>query len=416
MARVEPTPVIPAPTTRPDGGDPRHQVRGAAPPRGTRHVALLIGTSGAYARALLRGIARFNRERGLWVTYHWPHGLHEELPKWLRGWRGHGVIARVGTRRLANGLRRLGVPVVNLRSAILDVNYPRVGPDNAAVAKLAAEHLMDLGLKNFAFCNTPRGFHLGHDERAGAFARAVDAGGARCHAYVALAAPGRDAWAKEQRRLTAWLRSLPKPVGVMACNDEKGVEVLTACRQAGLRVPDDVAVLGVDNDEALCDLSLPPMTSIDVNAEQIGYEAAALLERMMAGAGAEGPPSVSVPPRGVVARPSTNTLFSGDPEVDRAVAFIRENAARRLLVADITRHVSLSRALLEPRFKRAVGRTIHQEIQRVRLNRAKALLVGSSVPIKQVAAAAGFSGVPYLTRVFHRATGETPAEYRRRRP
>jgi len=165
----------------------------------------------------------------------------------------------------------------------------------------------------------------------------------------------------------------------------------------------------------MSDLSLPPMTSIDVNAEQIGYESAALLDRMMSGEAAP-PDAVSVPPRGVVARPSTNTLFSGDAEVDRAVAFIRENAARRLLVSDITTHVSVSRALLEPRFKRGVGRTIHQEIQRVRLNRAKALLVGSALPIKQVAAAAGFASVPYLTRVFHKATGETPGEYRRRRP
>jgi LacI family transcriptional regulator len=158
------------------------------------------------------------------------------------------------------------------------------------------------------------------------------------------------------------------------------------------------------------------MTSIDVNAEQIGYDAAALLGRMMSGEAVDAGAAEHVPPRGVVARPSTNTLFSGDPEVDRAVAFIREHAPRRLLVSDVTGHVSLSRALLEPRFKRAVGRTIHQEIQRVRLNRAKALLVGSALPIKQVAAASGFSSVPYLTRVFHRATGETPAEYRRRRP
>jgi LacI family transcriptional regulator len=379
-----------------------------------RHVALLIGTSGAYARLLLRGIARFNRERGLWVTYHWPHGLHEQLPKWLKGWRGDGVIARVGTRKLAKGLGRLGVPIVNLRSAILDVDYPRVGSDNAAVARLGAEHLLDLGLKNFAFCNTPRGFHLGHDARADAFAAAVAHAGGRCHTYAAVSVPGRDSWANEQRHLSRWLRTLPKPVGIMACNDEKGVEVLTACRQAGVRIPDEVAVLGVDNDQALCDLSLPPMTSIDVNAEQIGYESAALLERMMTRDAV--PPETVVPPRGVVARPSTNTLFSGDAEVDRAVAFIREHAARRLLVSDITNHVSVSRAVLEPRFKRGVGRTIHQEIQRVRLNRAKALLVGSALPIKQVAAAAGFASVPYLTRVFRRATGETPAGYRRRRP
>src|SRR3954471_6052438 len=161
--------------------DETPEVGGAvASSKRVRDVALLIGTSGADARLLLRGSARFNRERGQWVTYHWPHGLHEQLPKWLKGWRGHGVIARVGTRKLAKGLGRLGVPIINLRSAILDVDYPRIGSDNVAVAHLGAEHLLDLGLKNFAFCNTPRGFHLGHDARAEAFAAMVGRAGCRC--------------------------------------------------------------------------------------------------------------------------------------------------------------------------------------------------------------------------------------------
>jgi LacI family transcriptional regulator len=380
----------------------------------SRHVALLIGTSGAYARGLLRGIARFNREGGNWLTYHWPHGLHTSVPPWLRRWPGDGIIARVGTRRLANGLARLGVPIVNLRSAILDLPLPRVGPDNTAVAQLAAEHLLALGLTDFAFCNTPRGFHLGHDARADAFVAAVTAAGYRCDVYHAQAAPGQASSAQETRQLIRWLSGLPKPVGVMACNDEVGVTVLGACREAEFDVPGEIAVLGVDNDEALCDLSLPPLTSIDANAEHVGYEAALLLSRMMNGEAHPTAP-IYVLPRGVVSRPSTDALFSGDAEVDRALAFIRENAPRRLLVSHVAAHVSLSRASLEPRFRKALGRTIHEEIQRVRLNRAKALLAGSTLPIKQVAAAAGFAGVPYLNRVFRRATGETPARYRRRR-
>jgi len=381
---------------------------------GERHVALLIGTTGGYARGLLRGIARFNRERGGWLTYHWPHGLHQALPAWLKRWKGDGIMARVGTRRLVKMLARLGVPIVNLRGAIPDVALPRVGLDNPAIASLAARHLLEVGLTKFATFSTPKGVHLGHDERQAAFCRIIEGAGRECFKYPAGPAKGQGSWDQEQRRVVRWVQSLPKPVGILAINDERGVELLSACRRGGVTVPDDVAVIGVDNDEALCELSIPPLTSIDVNAEQVGYEAAGLLDRMMAGQAAPAE-ALYVRPRGVVPRRSTETIVSDDPEVDRAVAFIRENAFGKLKVSDVLRHVSFSRASFEPRFKRVTGRTVHEEVQRVRMNRAKMLLGSSKLPIKQVARESGFSGVQYLTRVFRRETGETPAQYRRQR-
>jgi LacI family transcriptional regulator len=200
----------------------------------------------------------------------------------------------------------------------------------------------------------------------------------------------------------------------MAANDERGLQVLDACRRANLAVPDVVAVIGCDNDEPLCELSIPPMTSVDVNAEGIGYEAAALLDKMMSG---EKTPSktIRIAPRAVVTRRSTDVLACEDDEVRRAVGYIRESACRGLQVSDVLAHMGMSRASLQQRMKQFVGRTIHQEIQRVRLAMVKQRLVGSADTIKQIARESGFASVQYMTRVFRAMTGETPARFRSRR-
>lgn len=381
---------------------------------GIRQVALLIETSGSYGRGLLQGIAKYNRDHGGWSTYFRPHGLAEAAPSWLGHFKGDGMLVRIQSEQTLNIVKKSGVPVVNLCGTLDGLPFPYVCIDNTQVAELALQHLRERGLSNFAFCGRPRGANPNLDERSDFFRAIVEADGGVCRRFDAVHHSPRAGWEAEQERLADWIWSLPKPVGVMACNDERGLQVLDACRRCGVAVPDDVAVIGVDNDSAICDLSIPPLTSIDVNAEAIGYEAAALLDRMMNGEKAPRHP-VKLAPRGVVTRRSTDIVASEDEEVGRALRFIRENACKGLQVVDVLSQMAMSRASLQQRMKQVIGRTIHQEIQRVRLSRVKELLAMSEMTIKQVARESGFASVQYMTRVFRAITGETPARYRIRR-
>lgn len=379
-----------------------------------RHVALLIETSGSYGRGLLAGIAKYNREHGGWSTYFRPHGLGDRPPEWLKRWSGDGMLVRIDTREMADLALQSKAEVVNLRGTLPGLPIPFIAVDNEQVARLAFQHLVERGFKNFAFCGQPRGGNPSLDQRADYFREIVEEAGHSCHIFAALQSNPTPDWEDEQDRMASWIRSLPKPVGVMACNDERGMQLLDAARRCGATVPDEVAVIGVDNDAPLCDLSIPPLTSVDVNAEGIGYEAAALLDRMMGGKKVPAKP-VKMAPRGVITRRSTDVIASEDEEVNRAVSFIRENACKGLQVMDVLSHLGMSRASLQQRMKLIAGRTIHQEIQRVRLERAKQLLVMSGLTIKQIARESGFASVQYMTRMFRSATGETPAKYRSRR-
>jgi LacI family transcriptional regulator len=198
----------------------------------------------------------------------------------------------------------------------------------------------------------------------------------------------------------------------MACNDDRGLEVLEACRRVNVPVPDSVAVIGVDNDECIGRLSIPPLSSIDSSPEVVGYEAARLLETLMEG---KKPPRqpIYIQPRGVVTRQSTDVLAIDEKEIVSALRFIRENACSNLRVTDVLEHVQAPRSVLEGGFKKVVGRTVHQEIQRVRLERARELLATTNLPIKRIARDTGFQTVQYLTRVFRTLVGQPPARYRR---
>jgi len=243
-------------------------------------------------------------------------------------------------------------------------------------------------------------------------AAAIERNGKSCSIYPHDARTSD--WDAAQQRLSAWIRSQPKPIGVLAADDATGLAVLDACRRGDVAVPDDVAVIGIGNDETLCDLAIPPLSSIDVNAAGAGYEAAALLDRLMDGGSAPNRP-IKLAPRGVITRRSTDTVAAEDEEVARAVSFIRERACGGLQVGDVLAHTGMSRASLQQRMKQLLGRTIHQEIQRARLNRAKHLLAMSGLTIKQVARESGFASVQYMTRVFRAETGETPARFRSQR-
>jgi LacI family transcriptional regulator len=400
---------IPTPRASRDTSPAATTAATADPAAPLKRVALLIETSGAYGRDLLRGIANYNRQHGRWSAYFRPHGLGAPPPQWLPTWEGDGILVRVDSRAVADAIVATGLPCVNLRSTALELPYPFVTVDNAQVGQLAAQHLIERGLRHFAFVNKPPGANPELDQRGAAFHRAIHQHAGSFDTFIM--SPESLGWEQAQERLANWVRGLPKPMGIFACNDRYGVYVIDACRRANAHVPDAVAVIGADNDDALCDLGIPPLSSIDVNAEGVGYEAARILDGMMNGKEPESS-IVEVPPRGVITRRSTDVIASEDQEVNQAIRFIRENACRGVQVIDVLEHLGMSRATLQQRIKEVTGRTIHQEIQRVRLNRCKELLAMSNLTIKQAARQSGFSSVQYMTRVFRSATGETPAKYR----
>lgn len=378
-----------------------------------RHVAILVETARAYGRGVIRGVARYNRERGNWSTYFQPQGLGEAPPPWLKKWQGDGIIARIDNETTARLVTKVNVPVVNLRSSLPHLDFPFIGADNRAVARLAADHLMERGFKHFGLCGYRRSYHLGFDVRQECFKQNIKHEGFRCDQLIlARGLRHPPAWEKEQDRIARWLTSLKKPVGILATNDDSGLQVLDACRRIGLSVPDQVAVIGCENDEYACSLSIPPLSSIELDSEQVGYEAALLLDRLMAG---KRPPKrlPEIKPLRVVTRRSTDVLAIADADVIRAVGFIRDQACHPITVGDVVSHVRVARTTLQLRVKQAIGRSIHQEIKRVQVERAKELLSLGNVPIKQVARDCGFKNVQYFTRAFHLATGQTPAAFQR---
>jgi LacI family transcriptional regulator len=379
-----------------------------------RHVALLIETAGSYGRGLLAGVARYNREHGGWSTYFRPRPVSEPLPSWLAKWKGDGILARVDSKEVAEFILQLGIPAVNLRMNVPALPIPYVGLNHSEVGVLAATHLRDRGFRSYGFCGRPRGIHPGLDERGDKFREVVTKAGFPFSQFHARAQEGVLGWEKEQQQIVKWLETLPRPVGILASNDERGLEVLDACRRRGFTVPDEVAVVGVDNDEPLCELAIPPLTSIDPNPMQIGYEAAQMLDQLMAGK-KKLPLVHLLSPRGIIVRRSSDTLASEDSDVNDALHFIRDRFAKNIGVTDVLAHVGVSRGVLQQKMKKILGRTVHQEIERVRLTRAKELLAMGNLSIKQVAREVGFSSPQYLTRVFRAVVGETPAKYRNRR-
>ena len=378
-----------------------------------RHIAVIVDAADPYDRKIIGGVADYAKEKGNWSLYVEVDPL-QKLPD-LRRWRGHGIIASFDDRKVAAAVRGLRLPVVGLGGGHgwydPATRIPYFASNQETIARLAVEHLLDRGFRRLAFYGYPRTLLNGwSEEHAQAFKRYAVEAGIRCSIYSGRHETARK-WTNLQRGLVAWLRSLETPVGLMACNDIRARHVLEACRTAGVRVPDDVAVIGVDNDEMICDLTDPPLSSIEQGARRMGYEAAVCLDRMISGWKPRQLRFVVEPERAVVRR-STDTLAIEDSELADAIRFIRDHACDGIKVVNVLRQVAVSHSTLASRFKAVMGRTIHAEIERVRLDRAKDLITRTSLPLKQVAAQSGFKYVQYMTRLFRRRLGQTPAGFR----
>ncbi len=379
----------------------------APPPARPRKVALLIETSNAYARGLLQGVVAYQREHRPWSLFLAEHTRGDKPPAWLADWDGDGIIARIENPAIARVLRKIRLPIVDMSAARLVPSLPWFETDDAAIAQMAFEHLRERGFRNFAYCGDRR-FNWSN-WRQEHFERAVRAEGGTCISYAPGEACSEDG--DETEAIAQWIRKLPKPVGVMTCYDLRGTQVLDACRRLEVPVPDEVAVVAVDNDELLCELAHPPLTSVIPNTRRTGYEAAALLDSLMEGAKSRGETHL-IAPLGVATRQSTDVLAIEDPHVSRAVRFIRERACDGINVQDVLRAVPQSRRLLEARFRKLLGRTPHEEILRVQLQRVKQLLTETDLTIEAIAERTGFAHTEYLSVVFRREVGTPPGRFR----
>jgi LacI family transcriptional regulator len=326
----------------------------------------------------------------------------------LNHWNGDGIIARIENAAIAKALKPLKMPIVDVSSARLLPSLPWVETDDRAIMNLALQHFLDRGFRNFAFCGDPSfNWSTWRQEH---FMHLLSERGIDC----ALPPQRKGRFSNEDHAIDAlgsWLQGLPKPLAVMTCYDQRGRQILDACRRTGLAVPDEVAVMGVDNDDVLCDLAHPPLSSIIPNALRGGYEAANLLDRMMNGEPASSE-ALLIPPLGVATRQSTEVLAVEDPHVAKAVRFIREQACIGIGVEQVVRHAGLSRRLLEARFSRVLGHAPHEEIVRVQLQRVRELLTDTDLPLAQIAEQTGFRHVEYLSVVFKKKMGTPPSVYR----
>jgi LacI family transcriptional regulator len=377
------------------------------PFEGTRHVALIVETSNAYARGLLVGVKKYLATNPGWSIYLGEHSRHETDLSWLDSWRGHGIIARIENEETADRVRQLGLPTVDLSAARLAPELPCVETDDDVIARWAAEHFAVRGLRHFAYCGDSQ--YSWSVKRGARYRAHVSAMGHETHEFQ-IEPSGT--LADDRLLMAEWLTQLPKPIGVLACYDIAGQEVLEACKIANLAVPDSVSVLGVDNDELICNLTSPPLSSIQSNATGTGFLAASLLDEMMDGH-ALAPQLHLIEPLRVVTRQSSDILSVSDPIVAKALQLIRERANEGTTVAAVQRHVGLSRRSLDYRFVQVLGRTVHEEITRVRMDRLADLLIRTDWTLPQLAEHLNFSHSEYMGVAFKQFTGKSPGEYRR---
>ncbi|MFZ4776099.1 MAG: substrate-binding domain-containing protein [Terrimicrobiaceae bacterium] len=373
-------------------------------------VAVLVDTASTWGRGIITGIHNYSRKQRGWQMFIESRGVEETLLV-PRGWHGEGIIARIGTPEMARRLRLQKLPVVNVSGIHLPgVEFPRVTNDVGEVARMAVQYFWDRGYKNFAYLSL-RGLEYVVRQRD-AFVSATAAAGFDCAVHGIRSNSGSQApdWNLKLDKLGRWLKSLPKPVGILTWSG--GREVIHACEHVGLRVPEEVAILSGSEDELLCECSPIPISGVEAACEQIGYEAAALLDRLMRGKPAPKSPRV-IPPLRVITRQSTDTTAISDRALIAALGFIRENAAQPLLVDEVAAHAGISRRVLERRFQKTLRRSPAEQIAQERLAHLKAILVETDLPIHDVAKRCGFGSPEYMTYVFRTELGTTPLRYRR---
>ena len=375
----------------------------------SRRVAVIMGIDSAFGRELLRGINDYARRNGHWHLYfgHTPElvMLSSSVP-----WDVDGLIAYLGTRDDYHNIERLGLPAVNIGSAYNDLSILSVRPDNYAIGQAAAEHLISSGLTTFACVSLVN--HAGADDRVRGYREAVERALPQRNFAGAIQLEGRSPSPAHIPHLETFLRNLPVPCGLFVFNDRFAQPVLEAARRIAMRIPDDLALVSVDNDDLLCNLSNPQLSSVDSAADHVGFQAAAELHNLMRG---KKPPvgPVLIPHRGVITRRSSDVLAVNDPIVAKALKYIRKEPPARLSIEAIVAGAAISRRTLERRFAQVLGRSVYDEIRQRRMQHAKYLLSHTTLSMERVGEECGFCHLSHFSNAFAHVVGMRPARYQK---
>lgn len=377
-------------------------------------VALLIETSREYGRGLLAGIAEYSRIHGPWAFQRMPlfyvtrMSAQKQLLL-LKTWKPDGIIAR--DTEVTEKILSLGIPMIVASAGKKpQPGFPNIYTDNKALGRIAAEHLLNLGLKHFGYV----GFNnlWWSNERARFFVERLSEAGFKAKLFEYPKKSREYLLKNEQRLLSVWLKNLEKPLGLLTCNDDCGQQVIEASKMAGIRVPNELAVLGIDNDQLICELSDIPLSSVGLATKKAGYDTAKLLAKMMGGK-EKCAETIVVQPANVVARRSTEILAINDLEVLKVVEFIRDHSNSLIQIDDVISVTSLSRRTLQERFLKELGHSIGDEISRFRVEQIMRMLTETNMSILHIARSFGYYNADHIARYFRRATGMTLLAYRK---
>ena len=378
-----------------------------------QRIAILMGQEIGYCRDILRGIQSYTITKPGWI-------FHDSVPdmriiKALKEWNPHGIIGHIDDEELANALGELGKPMVNTAKVLPDRQLPHVGVNDRMAGGMAADYFIDKGFRHFGYYGSEWAVYS--KEREEGFERRLKEEGFEvdsCYAYLKSWLPMEgEEWKVRYSRILEWLTSLPKPVAILASNDRPAKRLMRACRELGIDVPTQIAVLGIDNDEIECNLTTPPLSSIALPAQRVGYEAAKMLDRMMNHQRIKHS-HVEIPPTGIVSRRSTDIVAVEDPQLAKAMQFIQHHAIEEITVDDVAKAACVSRRTLERSFKATFKRSVLNEIRRTRVMHARKLLVQTNFPMPFIAEKTGFSNAARFCHVFRQFTGEPPTAFRQR--
>jgi LacI family transcriptional regulator len=378
-------------------------------------IMVLIDSSRAFSRNLLRGVWRYANLFGPWEMYRVPPFYRDPFGKetaltMIDDWNADGLIIREN-----QGFKdRIPKHIPTVVSSASEEFIPGCGHiigDHEGIGRMGAEHLMDRGFKNFGYCGFDDVFWSRLRQKG--FCNYLQDKKYNINVYTQPPLPPNLLWEKEQRYILQWLETLPLPIGIMACADERSEHILQACKTAGLKIPDEVAIVGADDDEMICNLCYPTLSSVAFNTEQVGFEAAALLEKMIRGDPPQEEKEIILKPTYVHIRQSTDVMAVDDFIVAKALNFIKSNSHRQLSVDTVTNNLNISRRKLERKIKHSLNSSIYKQIVKYRAQKVEQLLIETDLTLSQIAFKLEFTNHQQIDRYFRCYKGITPSEFRK---